>query len=111
MQATQNALQNSTSIVGVGITMEGIDQNPAYYALCLESAWMSATQAFDAAKWMVGWGRNRCGRATADVDRGEARRSVAESGGQGGAGLLAVVLPFFFLRAPWSCLASGTFGR
>lgn len=69
VQATQNALQNSTSIVGVGITMEGIDQNPAYYALCLESAWMSATQAFDAAKWMVGWGRNRCGRATADVDR------------------------------------------
>lgn len=58
--------------MGVGITMEGIDQNPAYYALCLESVWFPPTTsaAFDMEGWMAQWGRARCGQLTTDVDTG-----------------------------------------
>jgi alpha-N-acetylglucosaminidase len=50
----------SPNVVGVGITPEGIDNNPAYYQLVLDSPWLSNISARQV---LLDWGVQRCGRA------------------------------------------------
>ena len=66
-QGPMDALQKNTSIAGVGIDPEGIDQNPAYYSFLLESAWRS--EPINVSAWLQQWGIRRCGRASEKVKR------------------------------------------
>lgn len=68
---TQAALATAPSIAGVGISMEGIDQNPPYYSLVLDTNWIPANVSLKAEYWLVEWGRTRCGRLTSNVEAGE----------------------------------------
>jgi alpha-N-acetylglucosaminidase len=59
------ALAANTSIAGVGMDPEGIDNNPAYYSFLLESAWRSAP--VNTTVWLQDWGVQRCGRESEKV--------------------------------------------
>ena len=61
-----DALAQHTSISGVGVDPEGINQNPAYYSFLLESAWRS-TPISNVSTWLSSWGIRRCGRESAKV--------------------------------------------
>ena len=61
-----DALAQHTSISGVGVDPEGINQNPAYYSFLLESAWRS-TPISNVSTWLSDWGIRRCGRESAKV--------------------------------------------
>eukprot|EP00040_Diaphanoeca_grandis_P012322 m.62506 g.62506 ORF g.62506 m.62506 type:complete len:871 (+) comp23167_c0_seq2:160-2772(+) len=56
------ALQaNNKSMIGVGIDPEGIDTNPAYYHLLLDTAWRSTT--INVSTYLASWADQRCGVA------------------------------------------------
>eukprot|EP00665_Eupelagonemidae_sp_cell47_P000189 gene189-5360_t len=61
------AAAGAPSLAGVGITMEGIDQNPPYYTLALDAAWRPPAAPRNATAALVEWGVGRCGRALPDV--------------------------------------------
>jgi alpha-N-acetylglucosaminidase len=56
--AETRAAMKSSQVVGVGLTPEGIDNNPAYFSLVLDSAWTTQPSA---ESWLEEWGRGRCG--------------------------------------------------
>eukprot|EP00039_Didymoeca_costata_P033397 m.42165 g.42165 ORF g.42165 m.42165 type:complete len:900 (+) comp9851_c0_seq1:67-2766(+) len=47
-------------VVGVGLTPEGIDNNPAYYELVLQSPWLPNDTS--PRQFLVNWGIQRCGK-------------------------------------------------
>eukprot|EP01065_Artemidia_motanka_P009102 TRINITY_DN14643_c0_g1_i5.p1 TRINITY_DN14643_c0_g1~~TRINITY_DN14643_c0_g1_i5.p1 ORF type:complete len:660 (+),score=149.68 TRINITY_DN14643_c0_g1_i5:254-2233(+) len=51
--------------VGVGLTPEGIDNDPAYFEAVLDAPWGAVPQA--AEDRIVSWGVRRCGRDVAEV--------------------------------------------
>jgi alpha-N-acetylglucosaminidase len=51
---------------GIGLTPEGIEQNPALYQLMLDNVWRDS--AIDAAKWVKEYALERYGRSDAGVD-------------------------------------------
>ena len=57
LNETRAAMQ-TPQVVGVGLTPEGIDSNPAYFSLVLDSAWTAQPSA---EAWLQEWGRGRCG--------------------------------------------------
>lgn len=59
-------MENS-SMVGVGIDPEGIDQNPPYYTMVLDTAWRQAE--VDTNQWLQKWGVQRCGADSDKVKR------------------------------------------
>jgi hypothetical protein len=59
--------RNVSSAVGVGIDPEGIDNNPAYYTMVLESAWRK--EAVDLPTWFSDWSRQRCGKASQSAEK------------------------------------------
>jgi len=58
----------SGRMAGIGLTPEGIEQNPALYHLMLENVWQDS--AVDVASWLHGWVRQRYG-----ADNGQAYRA------------------------------------
>ena len=54
-----------SSMVGVGIDPEGIDQNPPYYTMVLDTAWRAVR--LDVDEWLQRWGVQRCGADSAKV--------------------------------------------
>eukprot|EP00927_Polykrikos_kofoidii_P006951 TRINITY_DN1282_c0_g2_i1.p1 TRINITY_DN1282_c0_g2~~TRINITY_DN1282_c0_g2_i1.p1 ORF type:complete len:848 (-),score=115.97 TRINITY_DN1282_c0_g2_i1:42-2261(-) len=58
-----DASRANTSIVGSGFTAEGIDQNPVYYELLLESNWFS--EPADVTAWLERRAERRYGSASA----------------------------------------------
>ena len=66
---TAATARGAVSFAGVGITMEGIDQNPPYYALALDSVWVPPSAPRNATASLIEWGVGRCGKALPDVER------------------------------------------
>ena len=69
LACTARAATSAASFAGVGITMEGIDQNPPYYTLALDSVWMPPAAPRNATASLIAWGVGRCGKALPDVVR------------------------------------------
>jgi alpha-N-acetylglucosaminidase len=79
-------LQDSPTVAGFGIAMEGIDQNPAYYTFALTRGWSaddgqapqtqhSTNPSSDPAvgdpevvSWLKEWGVTRCGKKLQEVE-------------------------------------------
>lgn len=63
-----NALHNPQSgkMLGIGLTPEGIEQNPALYELMLENVWRD--QPIDLDSWLKEYARRRYGKANADAN-------------------------------------------
>lgn len=55
------------NISGIGLTMEGIDQNPAIYALMLENAWTE--NPIDVDDWLDGYIKRRYGKQNEEADK------------------------------------------
>ena len=56
-----DALEAGASIIGTGTTMEGINQNPAYYEYTYDTAWHKEAQ--DLESWFKGYASRRYGAA------------------------------------------------
>ena len=85
------AIAQNTSIAGVGLDPEGINNNPAYFAYLLEGAWRTVKQ--NTSEWLQDWGARRCaGGAGAG---GVHTASVAAAAGSAAASA----------RAGWALLA------
>jgi alpha-N-acetylglucosaminidase len=69
LNRTRAAAVDAPSYAGVGITMEGIDQNPPYYTLALDTVWLPPDAPRNATAALVAWGVGRCGKALPDVER------------------------------------------
>lgn len=54
-----------TTLKGVGLTMEGIGNNPVMYELLMELPWLS--DAFSKEEWLDGYTKARYGEADADI--------------------------------------------
>lgn len=59
----------SPSVVGVGLTPEGIDNSPAYFSAVMDAPW---TQQPTAESWLLEWGNGRCGRDVTGTPAAEA---------------------------------------
>jgi alpha-N-acetylglucosaminidase len=53
-------------LVGIGLTPEGIEQNPALYELMMDNTWRSTPIDLD--KWLTGYATRRYGQPNADAD-------------------------------------------
>ena len=69
---------NATSLAGSGISMEGIDQNPVFYALVLDSLWTKTVGEDDGrghksidnvTAFITDFGVRRCGKRLSKVER------------------------------------------
>lgn len=58
-----DALAAGASIIGTGTTMEGINQNPAYYEYTYDTAWHSEAQ--DLESWFKWYPTRRYGSSNA----------------------------------------------
>ena len=45
-------------MTGIGLTMEGVHQNPVMYELALDHIWEAEPR--DLERWLRGWVRARC---------------------------------------------------
>jgi alpha-N-acetylglucosaminidase len=54
-----NALQNTVSMAGMGLSMEGQEGNEIVYALLLDQAWSNTS--IDSAEYVVNWVERRYG--------------------------------------------------
>jgi alpha-N-acetylglucosaminidase len=71
---------DATTLAGTGISMEGIDQNPVYYALVLDSLWQKSAAVSnrdgrtsrhsidDVYAFIVDFGVRRCGKRLAKIE-------------------------------------------
>ena len=64
--ATSAGIGAAGRMEGIGLTPEGIEQNPALYQLMLDNVWRDS--AIDAANWLKGYALERYGRSDAGVD-------------------------------------------
>ncbi len=61
LQATDAAFRSTGSpVVGVGLTMEGIDNNPFYFQTVLDTPWLDGQATTDSL--LDGWASQRCGQ-------------------------------------------------
>ncbi len=60
------AVSQSTTLRGIGLTMEGIETNPVFYELMSELPWLVNV---DAPQWIQGYVQARYGGATPEVER------------------------------------------
>jgi alpha-N-acetylglucosaminidase len=63
--AQSRAALRAEAVVGVGLTPEGIDNNPAYFEAVTEAPWLEETQT--AGGFLADWGVRRCGRELPEV--------------------------------------------
>jgi alpha-N-acetylglucosaminidase len=56
----------SKNMRGIGVTPEGIEQNPALFALMLENVWTDTP--IDADKWLVNYAQRRYGRSNDQIN-------------------------------------------
>ncbi len=75
-QATAD-LWRTCGQVGVGMTMEAIEQNPVVYELMSEMGWRS--EAFDIAEWVQRYAERRYALATGSSPVGEAWELLREA--------------------------------
>lgn len=77
-----NTLRDPSSgkMVGIGLTPEAIEQNPAIYELMLENVWNS--QPIDLDKWLKTYAHNRYGQKNADAEKAwDILKTTVYSGG------------------------------
>ena len=60
------AAMATPNVVGTGLTPEGIDNNPAFFSLVIDSAW---TMQPTAESWLEEWGRGRCGAVVPEAQQ------------------------------------------
>ncbi len=63
---------DATSLAGAGISMEGIDQNPVYYELVLDSLWdkSGGKRSIDnITSFIVDFGVRRCGKRVDQIEQ------------------------------------------
>ena len=92
------ALQDPTSkkLVGIGLTPEAIEQNPAVFELMLENVWQS--EQIDVDEWLKGYTNRRYGGVNASInDAWSILKSTVYNGGltHGGAGSIISARPTF----------------
>ena len=75
-----DAFANASSVAGVGMFPEGIDQNSPYYQLLFDVAW--ETEPFELASWWRDYALQRYGTANADAERAWALLSQTVYGEQ-----------------------------
>jgi alpha-N-acetylglucosaminidase len=63
--------------VGVGMTMEAIEQNPVVYELMSEMGWRS--EAFDISEWVQRYAERRYALPTSETPVGEAWELLREA--------------------------------
>ncbi len=56
-----------SAMSGVGLDPEGVDQNPAYWQLLLDTAWHK--EPINVTSWLQGWAAQRCGGQSAKAER------------------------------------------
>ncbi len=59
--------QNKGKMSGIGLTMEGIEQNPAIYSLMLEHVWNDHPIVLD--DWLKGYAQRRYGKKNGDAEK------------------------------------------
>lgn len=59
--------QNRGKMSGIGLTMEGIEQNPAIYSLMLEHVWNDQPIVLD--DWLKGYAQRRYGKKNASAEK------------------------------------------
>eukprot|EP01050_Picozoa_sp_SAG11_P040445 SAG11_NODE_17585_length_514_cov_0.877108_1_plen_125_part_10 len=69
---------DASSLAGTGISMEGIDQNPVYYELVLDSLWQKSDgRSIDAVRdFIIDFGVRRCGKRLPKRKRHRARAPI-----------------------------------
>jgi alpha-N-acetylglucosaminidase len=85
---------NSGKMVGIGLTMEGIEQNPALYQLMLDNVWRDS--AIDVKAWLPAYALQRYGVPNASAGAGWVRlgATVYNGGlGEGGPESMIVARP------------------
>jgi len=88
------------NLVGMGLTMEGIETNPVYYDLATEMAWRSDTP--DLEKWISQYARRRYGQSMAEADKAwQTLRQTAYSGGQVLIGATVCAIPSLAGSGGW----------
>jgi alpha-N-acetylglucosaminidase len=77
-----NALHDPSArnMIGIGLTPEGIEQNPVMYALMLENVWRD--QPIDLDKWLKAYAQRRYGKQNTDAEKAwDVLRRTAYNGG------------------------------
>jgi alpha-N-acetylglucosaminidase len=90
----------SKNMVGIGLTPEGIEQNPALYALMLENVWRS--EPIDVSEWLKDYSFRRYGKKNEKINDGwEILKNTVYSGGpsEGGQESIISARPTFNIRA------------
>lgn len=71
---------SARNMVGIGLTPEGIEQNPVMYALMLENVWRD--QPIDLDKWLKAYALRRYGKQNTDAEKAwDVLRRTAYNGG------------------------------
>ncbi|MEZ2338068.1 alpha-N-acetylglucosaminidase [Mucilaginibacter sp. RCC_168] len=86
----------SKNMRGIGITPEGIEQNPALFALMLENVWSDTP--IDADKWLVNYAQRRYGQSNTQINEAwHILLNTVYSGGltEGGPESIIVARPTF----------------
>jgi alpha-N-acetylglucosaminidase len=71
---------NSKNVIGIGLTPEGIEQNPVMYALLLENIWRD--QHIELNDWLSNYTLRRYGKTNKEIDSAwEILRKTVYNGG------------------------------
>ena len=87
---------NSGKMMGIGLTPEGIEQNPALYELMLENVWRD--EPIDTDEWLKGYAKRRYGAINSSINEawGILKNTVYSGGlGEGGPESIVVARPTF----------------
>ena len=81
----------SKKMVGIGLTPEGIEQNPALYGLMLENVWRD--KPIDAEAWLKDYALRRYGKSNAQIDKAwENSLNTVYSGAAGHGGPASIIV-------------------
>jgi alpha-N-acetylglucosaminidase len=86
-------------LLGIGLTPEGSEQNPALFELMLENVWQS--DSIDLDQWLKGYAKRRYGSEDIELERAWSmlKNTVYSGGlGEGGAESIIVARPTFALQ-------------
>ena len=108
--APHQAAQASPSMAGVGMDPEGIDNNPVYWQLLLDSAWRSQPLA-DVSSFLQSWGARRCGGPPGKDGSWKARQAWALLAETVYAGSAAQHYEHHMAYCPTSIFGGGTWDR
>jgi alpha-N-acetylglucosaminidase len=94
--------KNAGRMLGIGLTMEAIDQNPVVYALMLDNVWRNDTINLDS--WLKQYAHQRYGKQNADAEKAWAVLKNTTYSGQPWWGTASIITgrPTFDDEAKWT---------